>query len=119
MRNLTTTTNRYPAALPASLIVLGAIVTFALIGLALAGKWPKVARVGAAAATYAIFLLIEHRSRPELRLAFFLAAGAAAGAVSGLLRASTSWSLVVASTLGAALLLAPLHWWALRTWQAR
>jgi hypothetical protein len=103
-------------ALRGSLVLLAAVVVFALVGLAAAGNWPKFARVSAAAGTYGIVLLgFGMRTMPRLRL--FITAGAAAGAVSGLVRPSTSLALVTAGALGAGLLLAPLHWWAVRAWQ--
>ncbi len=105
MQSSETLNARYPAGLLPSLAVLGAIVAFALIGLAAVGNWPKVLRVAAAAATYALLLLSVCRGRSEPRPGAFLVAGAAAGAVSGLLRPG--------------LLLGPFHWWALRTWQRR
>ena len=79
-----------------------------------AGNWPKVLRVVAAAGTYALLLLALCRGRSKARIESFIAAGAAAGAVSGLVRPSVSPAVVVAGMLGAGLLLAPLHWLALR-----
>lgn len=107
-------TSRYPPGLVPSLILLGAIVTLALLGLAWSGNWPKVLRVVLAAATYIALLLLLSRAR-SLRLAAFMGAGAAAGAVSGMARPETTPALIAASAFGAALLIAPLHWWALRT----
>ena len=109
---------RYPPGLLASLALLAVIVAVALIGLAISGNWPKVIRVAAAAATYSILLLALARGSAAAPVASFMAAGGAAGAVSGVARVSTSPMLVTASVLGATLLLAPLHWWALRTWLA-
>ncbi|HEU4648721.1 MAG TPA: hypothetical protein VFS33_06640 [Gemmatimonadales bacterium] len=107
----------YAPGLLGSLALLGIIIALALAQLAWAGNWPKVLRVAAAAATYAAVLLPLCRTHVTLRPSAFIAAGAAAGAVSGLVRPTTSAALVGASVLGAALLLGPLHWWALRTWQ--
>lgn len=109
---------RYPPGLLASLALLAVIVAVALIGLAISGNWAKVFRVSAAAATYSIVVLVLGRGSAAAPVASFMAAGAAAGAVSGVARAATSPTLVAASVLGATLLLAPLHWWALRTWLA-
>lgn len=109
---------RYPPGLLASLALLAVIVAVALIGLATAGTWAKVFRVAAAAVTYSILLIVLGRGRAEVPLVRFIAAGAGAGAVSGVARAATWPTLLAASVLGAALLLAPLHWWALRTWLA-
>jgi hypothetical protein len=114
MRNDEATRQRYPAGLVPSLFVLGAVVAFALVGLAAAGNWPKVLRVVAAAGTYALLLLALCRGRSKARIESFIATGAAAGAVSGLVRPSVSPAVVVAGMLGAGLLLAPLHWLALR-----
>ena len=97
-----------------SLAVLGAVVAFALVGLAAAGNWPKVLRVAAAAAAYAIVLLVMRRGGAEPGLVAFVAAGAAAGAVSGLVRPAFSPAVLIAGTLGAGLLLGPLHWWSVR-----
>jgi hypothetical protein len=81
----------FPAGLRASLAVLALIVAIALIGLGAAGNWPKVLRVAAAAVTYAVVLLLLSRGRAAHHVA--------------------------ASMLGAALLLGPMHWWALRNWE--
>jgi hypothetical protein len=107
----------FPAGLRASLAVLALIVAIALIGLGAAGNWPKVLRVAAAAVTYAVVLLLLSRGRAAHHPRVFVAAGAVAGAVSGLARPTTSVGLVAASMLGAALLLGPMHWWALRNWE--
>ena len=106
-----------PSGLRASLLVLAAIVAVALIGLGFAGNWPKVLRVALASGTYAALLLAFTRKRAEPVLGAFVAAGAAAGLVSGIVRTTTSPGVIVAGSLGAALLLGPLHWWALRTWR--
>ena len=109
---------RYPSGFLASLALLAVIVAVALVGLATSGNWAKVFRVSAAAVTYSIVLLVIGRGSTAAPLGSFMSAGAAAGAVSGVARAATSPALVAASVLGATLLLAPLHWWALRTWVA-
>ena len=109
---------RYPPGLLASLALLAVIVAVALIGLAISGNWAKMFRVSAAAATYSIVLLALGRAGAAPSVGLFMAAGGAAGAVSGVARAAMSPTLVAASVIGAALLLAPLHWWALRTWLA-
>jgi hypothetical protein len=109
---------RYPPGLLASLALLAVIVAVALIGLAISGNWAKMFRVSAAAATYSIVLLALGRGGAAPSVGLFMAAGGAAGAVSGVARAAMSPTLVAASVIGAALLLAPLHWWALRTWLA-
>ena len=107
------------AALRMSLLVLGTVVAIALVGLGFAGNWPKVLRVALAAGSYTGVLIVLAHWRRALPLGAFMAAGAAAGSVSGLVRESTSAALIAAGALGAALLLGPLHWWALRTWQLR
>jgi hypothetical protein len=109
---------RYPAGLRPSLLGLGAIIALALLGLAGDGNWSKMLRVALATGTYATLLLAFCRWQKALHVSAFLMAGAAAGAVSGVVRpAIPTPALVVASALGAGLLLGPLHWWALRTWQ--
>jgi hypothetical protein len=106
---------RFPPGLIGSLLLLTIIIVFALAGLASIGNWSKVLRVGAAALTYAIVLLTLSRGTASLRLGAFAAAGAAGGAVSGLVRPETSSALLFASVAASALLLAPLHWGALRS----
>ena len=105
----------YAPGLVMSLVPLAAIIIFALFGLGAAGNWPKLFRVAAAALSYGMVLLWLSRGSDSLRFGAFLAAGATAGAVSGLARPAASTGLVLASVAGAALLLAPLHWGALRT----
>ena len=114
MRISEATTDRYPAGLLPSLMVLGVVVAFALAGLASAENWPKVLRVTAAAATYCVVLLVLCRRQPDLRIGAFITAGAAAGIVSGLTRPAISLAVMAAGMLGAGLLLGPLHWLAIR-----
>lgn len=109
------TTQRYAAGLLPSLMVLGVVVAFALVGLASAENWPKVLRVTAAAVTYCVVLLALCRRQPDLRIGAFITAGAAAGVVSGLTRPSISLAVMAAGMLGAGLLLGPLHWLAIRS----
>ena len=90
MRISEATTDRYPAGLLPSLMVLGVVVAYAQAGLASAENWPKVLRVTAAAATYCVVLLVLCRRQPDLRIGAFITAGAAAGIVSGLTRPSIS-----------------------------
>jgi hypothetical protein len=103
-------------ALRHSLIVLGLVVLFALIGLALAGNWPKVLRVGLSALSYAAVLVTGSRilSREQSRAAIpywlFAIAGAVAGLVSGLVRPTVQPSVVLVSVLAGAFLLSTVHW---------
>jgi hypothetical protein len=94
--------------------LLAVVIVFALVGLATVGNWSKFSRVAAAALTYGVVLLALSRGTASPRPGMFVIAGAAAGAVNGFARSGTSAGLVVASIAGAALLLAPLHWAALR-----
>ena len=100
-----------------SLMLLGIVVAIALAGLAAAGNWPKVVRVALAAVTYAALLVLVNRRR--IRLPAFMLSGAVAGFVSGMARPATSLLLVMASVLGAGLLLAPMHWLALVSGSSR
>ena len=105
-----------PKAVRHSLAVLGAVVLFALIGLAFAGNWPKVLRVGLAAASYAAVLVAGSRSlsreKPGAAIPYWLfaIAGAAAGLVSGLVRPTVQPSVVLVSVLAGAFLLSSVHW---------
>ena len=104
-----------PSGLVASMALLAVVIVFALVGLATVGNWSKFSRVAAAALTYGAVLLALSRGTASPRPGMFVIAGAAAGAVNGFARPGTSAGLVVASIAGAVLLLAPLHWAALRS----
>jgi hypothetical protein len=104
-----------------SLALLATIVVFALIGLATDRNWPKILRVSSAFVTYAAVLLtlLHYRRGAQavvraIPFAWFIGAGAAAGLVSGLVRPEVDVAVVVAGTIGAALLLAGVHCLALR-----
>ena len=105
----------------ASVALLGAVVAFALIQLALDGNWPKVIRVGCAAGTYVTILLSlawRGSARPAgVRYAWFAAAGAASGLVSGMLRPVPASAPLITGVIGAALLLGGVHWGALHGWR--
>jgi hypothetical protein len=95
-----------------SLQLLGAVISIALIGLAMDGNWPKVGRVGAAAGVYALTLLaLARRDGPPDPIEWwrFAAAGMAAGLVSGLLRPERG-DMTTVIDAGAALVLASVHW---------
>jgi hypothetical protein len=95
-----------------SLLLLGAVVTVAVIGLAIEGNWPKVLRVAAAAGAYAGMMLTLTRSHASGRaIAWwrFGAAGMAAGIVSGLLRPDLGGTTIVIDGV-AAVVLATVHW---------
>jgi hypothetical protein len=95
-----------------SLLLLGAVVAVALIGLSIDGNWPKVLRVGAAAGTYAGMMLVLARSHAPGRAIEwwrFAAAGTAAGIVSGLLRPALGGATIAVDAV-AAVVLATVHW---------
>jgi hypothetical protein len=94
-----------------SLVVFAAVMTVAVIGLAIEGNGPKVLRVGAAAAVYACTLLALTRSVvPSRQLGWwrFAAAGTAAGIISGLLRPEPGGATIAIDVL-AAVVLATAH----------
>lgn len=100
-----------PVLLVASLALLALVVLIALAGLALDGSWPKVLRVAAAFAGYAGVLVVTvhavGRRRGDegpLPLWPFLAAGACAGALSGLVRPEFDVVRLAAQTAAAPLL---------------
>jgi len=105
-----------------SLALIGAVVVFALIGLATDHNWPKLLRVSLAFATYAGSLLGSTRraragaDRP-ISYSWFALAGALAGLVSGIVRPEFRFDVLVAGTMAAAILLAGVHWLALRYWR--
>jgi hypothetical protein len=125
-----------PAAAPtardellASVGLLCAVVLFALAGLGSDGNWPKVLRVGAAAAAYLTVLLslaLRRDAGRPLPWWTFAAAGAAAGGASAAVRAlmgpapaGNAAAGAVVAAAGAALLLGTVHWAALRHWHTR
>jgi len=121
-----TATNRLSAALTPrgavlqSLVLLGLVVGGALVGLGIQGNWPKVLRVLLAALAYGIILWqsVRRSTAPGAAPYWnFVLAGAVAGAVSGLARSTTSVLLVLVQTVGAAFLLASVHWLGVRAWQ--
>ena len=99
--------------LRSSLLLLGAVLTIALIGLAVDGNWPKVLRVGAAGCTYAAIVLgLTHRRTSmggSVGWWRFALAGLAAGAASGLLRPEPS-GFIIATDAAAATVVAAVHW---------
>lgn len=105
-----------------SLLLLAGVVTFALIGLATDGNWPKVLRVAAAFCAYAgvLAMLVRRRAahvQTEIPFAWFAAAGAAAGVMSGVVRPEFRLDVLLAGTVAAACLLAGIHCLALRMWR--
>lgn len=110
-----------PSNLALSLVVMGAIVVLATIGLALDGNWPKVARVATAFLTYVVVLLAAGGAGDETGektpYRAFALAGGACGLVSGLVRAEVDVAVVAAGVLAGALLLGGVHWLALRGWR--
>ena len=95
--------------LRASLFLLAAVLGIALIGLAVDGNWPKVLRVAAAGAVYAVTLLVIARQRAALGWWGFALAGLAAGAASGWLRPDPG-VLTLAIDAFAAMVVAMVHW---------
>jgi len=107
----------WPRGVVQSVCLLAAILVVALPGLALAGNVPKLLRVGLAVGAYVMVLLALTRGRASPPLGSFVAAGVAAGLVSGLARGSISAGVIGAGVVGAGFLLGPLHWLALRSWR--
>ena len=111
-------------ALRHSLVLLGAVVLIALIGLAAANNWPKLLRVGSAATAYALVLLLGSRLRgarhPDAAVPYWLfaTAGASAGLVSGLVRPTIQPEVVLVSVLAGAFLLSTIHWAGARRYSA-
>lgn len=106
-----------------SLAVLGLVVVLAMLGLALNRNWPKLLRVGASFIAYCLVLLgcLRTRDTPApaqrpVSVRGFVAAGAAAGIVSGIVRPRFDPGVLVAGTVAAAFLLGGLHYLALRAW---
>ena len=91
-----------------SLLLLGAVLGIALIGLAVDGNWPKVLRVAAASCGYAATLLFltRHAATGWWR---FAVAGLVAGAASGILRLDPG-ALTIAVDAIAATAVATVHW---------
>ncbi|MDF2696608.1 MAG: hypothetical protein K0S65_4991, partial [Labilithrix sp.] len=91
-----------------SLLLLGAVLAIALIGLAVDGNGPKVLRVAAAGCAYAATLLVltRHGSAGWWRFAL---AGLVAGMASGVFRADPG-ALTIAVDAIAATVVATVHW---------
>ena len=107
-----------------SLVLIGVVVVFALVGLATDHNWPKLLRVSLAFATYAGTLLAftqAHRARSSaatpMGYKWFMIAGALAGLVSGIVRPEFRLDVLAAGTIATAVLLAGVHWLALRYWR--
>ena len=107
-----------------SLALIGVVVSLALIGLATEGNWPKVLRVSLSFVAYAGTLLLLARIPRSGRgvgqpipYAWFVAAGAIAGVVSGAVRPAFQVGVLIAGTIAAACLLAGVHCFALRNWR--
>jgi hypothetical protein len=107
-----------------SLALVSAVVVFALIGLATDHNWPKLLRVSLAFATYAGSLLAFTNARRAdasaealIEYRWFAIAGALAGLVSGIVRPEFRLDVLVAGTGAASVLLAGVHWLALRYWR--
>ena len=104
-----------------SIALMAVVVALALIGLATEGNWPKILRVSLSFVTYAGTLLAWRNGwrspRATLPFLWFASAGAAAGVVSGLVRTQFHWSVLLAGTAGAALLLGGVHWLGLMYWR--
>jgi hypothetical protein len=103
-----------------SLLAIAGIALLATIGLAIDGNWAKVLRVLSALIGYLRVLVpVRKQLSPPVSLLRFMAAGAVAGAISGLIRPDDGIVLnrLIALTVGGAALLGPVHWLAVR--QAR
>ena len=107
-----------------SLALISAVVVFALIGLATDRNWLKILRVSLSYATYAGILIALSRVRAAslskaepVPYVWFVAAGAAAGIVSGVVRPEFRFDVLIAGTGAAALLLSGVHCLALRQWR--
>ena len=106
-----------PAAreLRASLLLLAAVFAFVLASLVLQENWPKLLRVGAAAAAYLgrVALLAPRWWRPALArpcpYRVFAVAGAVAGALGSLLRPAPALLVGAIGTVGGALLFGGFH----------
>jgi hypothetical protein len=116
--------NNAPADLRLSVGVLAVVVLIALVGLSIEGNWLKVLRVAHAFAGYALVLLTLLHIRADrvaagrtLPFAWFAAAGLAAGLLSGIIRPEFKPNVLIAGTLGSALLLASMHWLAVNYWR--
>jgi hypothetical protein len=101
--------------------LLSGIVMIADLVLALQGNWPKIIRVTLAAAAYVGILgfLLKGMGRlgaPPARLPLwvFLAAGAMAGLMSGIVRPDINSAVVIASTILTPTLIGSFHWFALQ-----
>jgi hypothetical protein len=93
-----------------SLILLFAVLSIALVGLATEGNWPKLLRVAGAGCAYATTLLVVRRRGASADRWFpFAVAGSCAGITSGLLRLDPGAAPVVIDA-AAATLLATVHW---------
>jgi hypothetical protein len=109
--------DRSPGPLRLSLLLLTSVILLAEAGLALDRNWPKLIRVGLAAAAYITPLAIWSRSgRLQTSCPWwrFALAGALAGAVSGIARPSPVFGVVVTQLLAASLLFGTAHWLAVR-----
>lgn len=91
-----------------SLVLLGAVLGIAVIGLAVDGNWPKVLRVAAASCGYAATLLVLTR-QSSMRWWRFAVAGLVAGMASGMLRPDPG-ALPIAVDAIAATVVATVHW---------
>ena len=103
--------------------LLTAIIMIADVSLAIQGNWPRIVRVTLAAATYVGVLgfVLKSMGRfgaspAKLPLWVFLAAGAAAGLVSGVARPELPSSVVLVSIMLTPTLLGAFHWVALQRW---
>ncbi len=111
-------------ALHHSLVLLAAVVLFAVIGLGAAHNWPKVLRVSLAFGSYATVLLVGSRLRsfthPGAAVPYwlFVVAGATAGLVSGTVRPTIQPAVVLVSVAAGAFLISTVHWAGARRYDA-
>ena len=97
-----------------SMLLLGVVVLFALVGLMADGNWPKVGRVASAGVVYALVLLwLRRKDWGAGRWWWFALAGACAGLVSALVR-PVFVALIVPAQVTGGVLFGSVHWLALR-----
>jgi hypothetical protein len=104
-----------------SLALLSFVVVIATAGLWFVdGNYAKVLRVVTAFFGYGAVLITaqRHAAIKLPTIVPFALAGAAAGVISGLVRPDPNLLVIVYGTLGAALLLGPVHWLGVKYWRA-
>jgi hypothetical protein len=112
-------------AFTGSLAILAVLVAGALAGIAFDRNWQKLLRVGLAFLAYTAVLVAAatvSRRRPRTSrgggppFGWYALAGGSAGLVSGLARPDRNVRVVIASAIGAAVLLGGVHRLAVGSW---